>query len=219
VLIRGRQPAGTSSKARRRWAIRIVVRRRATAAIAADTLASVARSRLAVNPGTVYDDPTLGKDPQVGSMVDYVDTTDDNGGGHTNSGIPNRAFQLAATVAAAGDHASAAGVTPGSSATTTPTTSTGTPGQVVRVRRTGGTAGRTVEGSIDLAADSPTADAVRSLVDRIDPNAVAEPEGTMPDMFNHTFEIGGRSVTLPQHQLTDDQRTLADLLLSSGRAG
>ena len=30
-------------------------------------------------------------------MADYVDTTDDNGGVHTNSGIPNRAFYLAAT--------------------------------------------------------------------------------------------------------------------------
>ena len=29
-------------------------------------------------------------------MADYVDTTDDNGGVHTNSGIPNRAFHLAA---------------------------------------------------------------------------------------------------------------------------
>ncbi len=48
-------------------------------------------------PGTAYDDPTLGRDPQVGSMDDYVETSDDNGGVHTNSGIPNRAFQLAAT--------------------------------------------------------------------------------------------------------------------------
>ncbi len=47
-------------------------------------------------PGTAYDDPRLGKDPQVGSMDDYVDTTDDNGGVHTNSGIPNRAFYLVA---------------------------------------------------------------------------------------------------------------------------
>ena len=52
------------------------------------------RSMLA--PGTAYDDPQLGKDPQVGDMADYVDTTDDNGGVHTNSGIPNRAFALAA---------------------------------------------------------------------------------------------------------------------------
>jgi hypothetical protein len=48
-------------------------------------------------PGTAYDDPTLGKDPQVGSMADYVDTSDDDGGVHLNSGIPNRAFYLAAT--------------------------------------------------------------------------------------------------------------------------
>jgi Zn-dependent metalloprotease len=47
-------------------------------------------------PGTAYDDDVLGKDPQVGSMDDYVDTEDDNGGVHTNSGIPNRAFALAA---------------------------------------------------------------------------------------------------------------------------
>ncbi len=54
-------------------------------------------------PGTAYDDDVLGKDPQVGSMDDYVVTADDNGGVHTNSGIPNRAFYLAAT--AMGGHA------------------------------------------------------------------------------------------------------------------
>jgi hypothetical protein len=48
-------------------------------------------------PGTAYDDPTLGADPQVGHLDDYVVTTEDNGGVHLNSGIPNRAFQLAAT--------------------------------------------------------------------------------------------------------------------------
>ena len=48
-------------------------------------------------PGTAYDDPVLGKDPQAGHMDGYVDTTDDHGGVHLNSGIPNHAFQLAAT--------------------------------------------------------------------------------------------------------------------------
>jgi len=48
------------------------------------------------DPGTAYDDPTIGKDPQVGSMADYVHTSSDNGGVHLNSGIPNRAFYLAA---------------------------------------------------------------------------------------------------------------------------
>ncbi len=48
-------------------------------------------------PGTAYDDPVLGKDPQPGHMRDLVETDDDNGGVHTNSGIPNHAFYLAAT--------------------------------------------------------------------------------------------------------------------------
>ncbi|RYB92790.1 M4 family peptidase [Nocardioides glacieisoli] len=47
-------------------------------------------------PGTAYDDPEVGADPQVGHMDDYIETSDDNGGVHLNSGIPNKAFQLAA---------------------------------------------------------------------------------------------------------------------------
>ena len=47
-------------------------------------------------PGTAYNDDVLGKDPQPGSMSGYVDTDDDNGGVHLNSGIPNRAFYLVA---------------------------------------------------------------------------------------------------------------------------
>ena len=43
-------------------------------------------------PGTAYDDPLLGRDPQPGHMNDYNDTTSDNGGVHINSGIPNKAF-------------------------------------------------------------------------------------------------------------------------------
>ena len=50
-------------------------------------------------PGTAYDDPVLGKDPQPDSMAGYVTTSDDNGGVHLNSGIPNRAFYLAAVAA------------------------------------------------------------------------------------------------------------------------
>jgi len=48
-------------------------------------------------PGTAYDDPILGKDPQPAHMRDYVNSPDDNGGVHINSGIPNHAFFLAAT--------------------------------------------------------------------------------------------------------------------------
>jgi Zn-dependent metalloprotease len=47
-------------------------------------------------PGTAYNDPVLGKDPQPAHMRDYVNTSDDNGGVHINSGIPNHAFYLMA---------------------------------------------------------------------------------------------------------------------------
>ena len=43
------------------------------------------------------DDPVLGKDPQPAHMKNYVNTSQDNGGVHINSGIPNRAFYLVAT--------------------------------------------------------------------------------------------------------------------------
>jgi Zn-dependent metalloprotease len=49
------------------------------------------------DPGTAYDDPNLGKDPQPADMAHYVDTTEDSGGVHINSGIPNKAFYLVAT--------------------------------------------------------------------------------------------------------------------------
>lgn len=52
-------------------------------------------------PGTAYDDPVLGTDPQPAHMDDYVvlphDADNDNGGVHVNSGIPNKAFHLFAT--------------------------------------------------------------------------------------------------------------------------
>jgi Zn-dependent metalloprotease len=47
-------------------------------------------------PGTAYNDPVLGKDPQPGHMSDYVQTQADSGGVHINSGIPNRAFYVTA---------------------------------------------------------------------------------------------------------------------------
>lgn len=48
------------------------------------------------DPGTAYNDPRIGRDPQPAHMKDYVETDEDNGGVHINSGIPNRAFYLAA---------------------------------------------------------------------------------------------------------------------------
>jgi Zn-dependent metalloprotease len=61
-----------------------------------DAVEGVALRSMAA-PGTAYDDDVLGRDPQPAHMRDFVDTTSDNGGVHINSGIPNRAFHLAAT--------------------------------------------------------------------------------------------------------------------------
>jgi Zn-dependent metalloprotease len=47
-------------------------------------------------PGTAYNNPKLGKDPQPAKMSQYVHTPADNGGVHINSGIPNHAFYLLA---------------------------------------------------------------------------------------------------------------------------
>ena len=47
-------------------------------------------------PGQAYNSPTLGRDPQPDHMSKYANMTDDNGGVHINSGIPNKAFYLTA---------------------------------------------------------------------------------------------------------------------------
>ncbi len=215
-------------------------------------------------PGTAYDDPLLGKDPQGASMDDYVQTQDDNGGVHLNSGIPNRAFHLAATaiggsswsgagaiwyaaltgdavgpdtdfagfaaatLAAAGEHADAVGqawetvgVTP---QTAGPTPSDGTASEDdtgggqgaatrVWVRRTGGFAGRTSEGALDLEGDDERVPEVRSLVERIDLAQVAAGR-PHPDMFVYDFDLcGRRAAHVPEQHLTPDLSRLAVLVL------
>ena len=47
-------------------------------------------------PGKAYDNSLLGQDPQPNHMNGLYKGTGDNGGVHINSGIPNRAFYLAA---------------------------------------------------------------------------------------------------------------------------
>jgi len=60
------------------------------------TNGNAAAIRSMKDPGSAYDDPVLGKDPQPKHMNDFVNTFEDNGGVHINSGIPNHAFYLAA---------------------------------------------------------------------------------------------------------------------------
>ena len=202
------------------------------------------------DPGTAYDDPQIGKDPQVGSMADYVDTTDDNGGVHLNSGIPNRAFVLAAraiggeswsgagriwydtltsglsadsdfatfaaaTVAAAGEHSAAVQdawdtVGVGGSPTTAP--SQPDAGLVVRVKRSGGFAGLTKEGAVDLDSTDPRASAVRRLVQRIDFRAVGGGD-PRPDRYVYRFSYLSIQTVVHEQELTDDLRELARLVL------
>jgi Zn-dependent metalloprotease len=214
-------------------------------------------------PGTAYDDPALGKDPQVGHMDDYVVTTDDNGGVHLNSGIPNRAFHLAATgiggtswegagaiwyaaltgtevgpdtdfagfaaatIAAAGEHAEAVahawetvGVTPG--ATSPPAGAGSIPGGVgrtVEVQRSGGFAGRTVSGAVDLGVAGARSARAQELVDRVDLTA-ARGGDPHPDMYVYRFCLPGcDAVDVPEQHLTDDLRELAALVLEDGTPG
>jgi Zn-dependent metalloprotease len=66
-----------------------------TPSVGADALRSLKA------PGTAYDNELFGRDPQPDHMNAFVflpDTDEgDNGGVHINSGIPNKAFYLAAT--------------------------------------------------------------------------------------------------------------------------
>jgi Zn-dependent metalloprotease len=48
-------------------------------------------------PGTAYDNPLMGQDPQPDHMNNYYAGPADNQGVHINSGIPNRAFYLVST--------------------------------------------------------------------------------------------------------------------------
>jgi Zn-dependent metalloprotease len=66
------------------------------AGVFTDSVEGVALRSMAA-PGTAYDDDVLGRDPQPAHMRDFVETEDDYGGVHINSGIPNKAFHLTAT--------------------------------------------------------------------------------------------------------------------------
>lgn len=52
--------------------------------------------RSMIAPGTAYDNRLMGKDPQPGHYDDRYQGAADHGGVHINSGIPNRAFAIAA---------------------------------------------------------------------------------------------------------------------------
>ena len=206
-------------------------------------------------PGTAYDDPQLGKDPQVGSMPDFVETTEDNGGVHLNSGIPNRAFVIAAraiggdswsgagliwytaltsgigpdtgfaafaaaTVAAAGDHADVVrdawtqvGVAVEPAAPATAPAPSPSAGMAVQVARSGGFAGQTRRGEVDLDSDDPRVGEVRRLIRRIDLRAVGGTTPAQPDRFVYHFHYLGTETLVHEQDLTPDLSHLARIVL------
>jgi Thermolysin metallopeptidase, alpha-helical domain/Thermolysin metallopeptidase, catalytic domain len=194
-------------------------------------------------PGTAYDDPVLGRDPQGGHLDDYVETDDDQGGVHLNSGIANRAFHLAAT-AIGGSSWEGAGriwyaaltgpdVGPdtqfaGFAAATVAAAGTQAdpvrrawaavgivaPSRRVSVRRTGGFAGLRVAGELDLDGDDPRAAEVAELVGRVDLHA-ATGENPQPDRYVYDFDLCGDCATVPEQQLSDDLRRIAEIVLGS----
>ncbi|WP_375425606.1 protealysin inhibitor emfourin [uncultured Friedmanniella sp.] len=223
--------------------------------------------RSMTEPGTAYDDPRLGRDPQVGSMADYVTTTEDNGGVHLNSGIPNRAFALAAIavgglswertgkvwydaltggeVGADVDFAGFAAATVGSAtrlfpddsavaghvraawqqvgviatdvagtpAPTTPPVDVAPAEQARRlaVRRTGGFAGATRRGELDLD-DDPRGPQLRQLLQRADLTTLS-PGAASPDRFVYTVALDAWQLTLPEQDLTPELHEVVRIVL------
>ena len=237
-------------------------------------------------PGTAYDDPQIGRDLQVGSMADYVYTDDDSGGVHINSGIPNRAFALAAldiggaswekagqvwydtlvhgelsaqasfgsfaraTVSSArrlytndssiaekinaawvevgllpaqpADLSVAQPVDPGLAAAVSsnrPADSAGSPAGAdppgtVAVRRTGGFAGTTKIGQLDLNSD-PEGPEVRHLLMRVGRQQISATRAA-PDRFSYTVEYGAWRFTVPEQDLTPELRRLVQVVLNRG---
>ena len=222
-------------------------------------------------PGTAYDDPQIGRDLQVGSMADYVETEGDSGGVHINSGIPNRAFALAAldiggyswekagqvwydtmvngrlsarasfesfaqaTVTSArrlfpreesvAEKIRAAWVEVGLLETAVdlaayraasvgqPMGSSDQPATVA-VSRSGGFAGTTKVGQLDLNAD-PEGPEVRHLLMRVGMQRITSTRPT-PDRFIYTVEYGDWRLTVPEQDLTPELRRLVQVVLNHG---
>jgi Zn-dependent metalloprotease len=225
-------------------------------------------------PGTAYDDPQIGRDLQVGSMADYVQTDADSGGVHINSGIPNRAFALAALdiggyswekagqvwydtmvsgqLSARASFGSFARATVTSARRLFPneesvaekirtawvevglldtavdlaadqamSVGVGQPGEssdqpaTVAVCRSGGFAGTTKIGQLDLNAD-PEGPEVRHLLMRVGMQRITSTRPT-PDRFVYTVEYGDWRLTVPEQDLTPELRQLVQVVLNRGR--
>ncbi|GAB3773216.1 hypothetical protein FB382_000177 [Nocardioides ginsengisegetis] len=87
------------------------------------------------------------------------------------------------------------------------------PSSLVRVRRTGGFAGRVAEASLDLDGDDPRVAEARALLAAIDVRRLrgGDPH---PDLFIYAFDLAGPRVTVPEQLLTEELRRLVELVFS-----
>ena len=80
------------------------------------------------------------------------------------------------------------------------------------MRRSGGFAGLTNAGAVDLDGDDDRAEELRSLVGRVDVASV--PGGTAgADRFVYDFDICGDRCRVPEQHLTSELRRIAELVL------
>ncbi|MGH3587963.1 MAG: protealysin inhibitor emfourin, partial [Pseudonocardia sp.] len=86
-------------------------------------------------------------------------------------------------------------------------------GHVVEVRRSGGFAGISTSGTVDLDHDE-RAEEVRALLDRIDVASLRK-GSPQPDRFVYQFRLEDREITVHEQELTDDLQRLAELVLRS----
>ena len=82
----------------------------------------------------------------------------------------------------------------------------------VRVARTGGFAGITKEGVVDLSSDDPRVPQVQQLVERIDLDKV-QPSRPQPDRFVYVFRVASTEVQVQEQELTPELGELARLVL------
>lgn len=87
--------------------------------------------------------------------------------------------------------------------------------QVVGVRRTGGFAGMTRTGEVDLASPDPRAEELTVLVERVDAGELraAGAGAARPDGFVYDFDLCGEACRVHEQALTAELRRIAELVL------
>lgn len=84
----------------------------------------------------------------------------------------------------------------------------------VAVRRTGGFAGLTRSGELDLDTD-PAGAEVRDLLAGVDLDALTASRSG-PDRFVYTVDYGASQVTLPEQDLTPELQRVVKIVLGQG---